>query len=52
MYVNPSGHFAISSLLIGLAIGFGVGAAVGGCFEVIKQIHGNGWNPGNWNWSY
>ena len=51
MYVDPSGCFPITSLLISLAIGFCVGALIGGGFEVWKQIHNNGWNPANWNWA-
>ena len=47
---DPSGHFALSTFLIGLAIGFGVGAIVGGGFEIAKQIYNNGWNPIDWNW--
>ena len=51
MYVDRSGHFAISALIIGMAIGFGVGALIGGGFEVGKQIYANGWNPGDWDWA-
>ena len=50
MYSDPSGHIAISALLLGIAIGFGVRFAIGGGFEIGKQIYANGWNPGDWDW--
>lgn len=46
MYSDGDGHSAILAMLIG----FGVGALIGGGFEVGKQIYTNGWNPGDWNW--
>ena len=48
---DPDGHMAISALLIGMAIGFGVGALIGGGFEVGKQIYANGWNLRDWDWA-
>ena len=50
-YCDPSGHFAITSLLIAMGVGFGIGFAVGGAFEIGKQVYSNGWNPGNWDWT-
>ena len=53
MYVDPSGHIAIVTLLIGMAIGFGVGAVVGGGFEISKQAYNGGdwnWELSSWNW--
>ena len=47
--VDPSGHFAISTLLIGRAIGFGIGFVISGGFEVVKQIGSKGWNPTDWD---
>ena len=49
--MDPSGHLAITTIaiLVGAAIGFGVGAAVSGCFEVAAQIHANGWSPFSWD---
>ena len=32
-----------------MAIGFGIGAAVSGCFEVAAQIRKNGWSPLSWD---
>ena len=49
MRVDPDGN-AFVSILIAMAIGFGIGAAVGGGIEVGKQIKSNGWNPSNWDW--
>ena len=46
MYSDPSGHIAITALLIGMAIGFGAGAVIGGGFEIAKQAY----NGGEWNW--
>lgn len=46
MYDDPEGNGIIIAMLIGFAIGFGVG----GGFEVFKQINKNGWNPSEWNW--
>lgn len=40
---DPSGH---SAILIGMLIGFGVGALIGGGFEIAKQAY----NGGDWNW--
>ena len=40
---DPSGH---SAILIGMLIGFGVGALIGGGFEIAKQAC----NGGDWNW--
>ena len=48
-FVDPSGHLAISAILISMAIGFGIGAAVSGCFEVAAQIRANGWSPLSWD---
>ena len=50
-YADPSGCGAISAILIAMAIGFGVGATIGGGFEIGKQIYANGWNPGDWDWT-
>lgn len=49
-YVDPSGHVAISTILIAMAIGFGVGAVIGGGFEIGKQVISNGWNVSEWDW--
>ena len=43
MNADPTGH---SAILIGMLIGFGVGALIGGGFEIAKQAY----NGGNWNW--
>ena len=45
-YVDPSGHSVIACILIAA----GIGAALGGGFEIAKQISANGWNPFEWNW--
>lgn len=50
MYVDPLGQIALFTFFITLLIGFGVGAAVGGGVEVVKQIQSNKWNPSEWNW--
>ncbi len=50
MYSDPSGNFVISSFLISIAIGFAIGAVIGGGFEVAKQVNANGWNAGEWDW--
>lgn len=50
MYSDPSGHIAISALLLKMVIGFGFGFTIGGGFEIGKQIFANGWNPDNWDW--
>ena len=50
MYSDPSGNVVFSSILIPMAIGFVVGVAIGGGFEIGKQIYANGWNPIDWNW--
>ena len=50
MYLDPSGNFAISSLLIGMGIGFLIGGLIGGGFEVGKQVYNNGWNIESWDW--
>ena len=51
MYVDPDGEVAVLlTALIGMAIGFGIGAAISGSFEIGKQIYNNGWNPIKWNW--
>ena len=53
MYADPSGHIAISALLIGMAIGFGVGTVIGGGFEIAKQAYNGGdwnWDSSSWNW--
>ena len=49
--VDPNGNFGISTLIIAMLIGFGVGALVGGTFEIGKQIYNKGWNPVDWNWN-
>ncbi len=49
-YVDPTGHFAISAMIISMGIGFLIGGAIGGGFEIGKQIYSNGWNPGDWDW--
>ncbi|MGN1295969.1 MAG: hypothetical protein ACI4U5_06120, partial [Bacilli bacterium] len=43
---DPSGH---SVILIGMLVGFGVGALIGGGFEIGKQIYDNGWNFKDWD---
>ena len=53
MYADPSGHIAISTLLIGMAIGFGAGFAISGGFEIAKQAYNGGdwnWDVSTWNW--
>ena len=53
MYTDPSGHFAISTLLIGMAIGFGAGAALGAGFAIAEQAYNGGdwnWDLSSWNW--
>ena len=50
---DPLGHFALSSFLIGLTIGFCVGLAIGGGVEIVKQAYnGSDWNWDitSWNW--
>ena len=49
-YADHSGHIAFSAILISMAIGFGVGAAIGGAFEIGKQVVSNGWNASEWDW--
>lgn len=49
-YADHSGHIAFSAILIAMAIGFGVGAAIGGAFEIGKQVVSNGWNASEWDW--
>ena len=47
---DPSGHI---SILIGMLIGFGVGALIGGGFEIVKQAYNGGewnWDISSWNW--
>lgn len=47
---DPSGH---SAILIGMLIGFGVGALIGGGFEIAKQAYNGGdwnWDMSSWNW--
>ena len=45
-YADPSGHSVIACILIAASIG----AALGGGFEIAKQINANGWNPLTWDW--
>lgn len=49
-YADHSGHIAFSAILIAMAIGCGVGAAIGGAFEIGKQVVSNGWNASEWDW--
>jgi len=51
MYVDPSGEFAISAFMFTIGIGALIGGTIAGSFEIGKQIHAKGWNPGDWNWS-
>ncbi len=50
MYSDPNGHFAISTLLISMALGFLAGGVISGCFEIGNQIYNNGWNLSSWDW--
>ena len=45
-YADPSGH----SVMVCIRIAAGIGAALGGGFEIAKQISVSGWNPFDWNW--
>ena len=45
MFYDPNGN-AFLSIVFGMAIGF----AIGGVFEIGKQIYENGWNPSDWDW--
>lgn len=45
MHVDPSG----ASFVLALAIGFFVGALIGGGFEIASQIKNHGFNISNWN---
>ncbi len=48
--IDPTGHFAISAMIISMGIGFLIGGAISGGVEISKQIYSNGWNPGDWDW--
>ena len=48
-YSDPSGNIAISTIATAMLIGFGIGFAIGGIFEIGKQINNNGWDPSNWD---
>ena len=55
MCMDPNGNAVITiTALLGvlklIAIGFGIGATIAGGFEIGRQIHANGWNPGTWDW--
>ena len=45
MFYDPNGN-AFLSIVLGMVIGF----AIGGVFEIGKQIYENGWNPSDWDW--
>lgn len=47
MYYDPSGKFAISTLVI---IGFFVGAGIGSGASIIGQAAANDWNFNSINW--
>lgn len=54
-YSDPEGTAVITiatvvAVLKLMAIGFAIGAVVGGGFEIANQINNNGWDPYNWDW--
>ena len=45
-YVDPTGHIAISSIIVTIVIG----ACISAGFATIGQIKEHGWNPEQWEW--